>query len=96
MQEDHQGGGGMTTMGNNDLLRTVKQLGEDDNNRHAAKDYVSALGMLTIPLSRLPLENSFIGKIPARVVERWCQLNDPNLNTKQQQQGAGGERCRGW
>ena len=42
------------------------------------------LGTLTIPLSRLPLEDAFMGEgsSNAAVVEKWYQLDDPNMNKK--------------
>ena len=52
VQKDHQGGGGVTTIGDNDLLQTVKQPEEDDENRHAEG---LCLDTLAFPLSRLPL-----------------------------------------
>ena len=79
VQKDHQGGRGVTTIGDNDLLRTVKQPEEDVKNRYAEG---LCLVTLTIPLSRLPLEDGFT-RNNAAIVKKWYQLEDPNLNTKQ-------------
>lgn len=70
-------------------MPTIRSEDDDDNDaNHTAEG--SCLGTLTIPLSRLPLEDAFIGNNSA-VVERWYQLDDPNLNSKQDAKSSAGE-----
>lgn len=62
--------------------------GADDDENDSSDNTVSAsvgggglcLGTLTIPLSRLPLEEAFLGK-DAAIVERWYQLEDTYSTT---------------
>eukprot|EP00804_Cyclotella_cryptica_P013031 CCRYP_002346-RC/>CCRYP_002346-RC protein AED:0.04 eAED:0.04 QI:400/1/1/1/1/0.85/7/1256/1761 len=67
----------------------IEGSSEVEGNRNGAAAAASALeenrseglclGTLLIPLSRLPLENAFSGNGSAAVVERWYQLDGPNL-----------------
>jgi hypothetical protein len=89
------GGGGGAMGGGGGVIRTVRSEGDhrddattgttdddddDDEDDEAAEGGV-CLGTLTIALSRLPLEEVFLGK-DAAVVEQWYQLDDPNLNKR--------------
>ena len=94
--QNHPEGGGTTAaaMMDYDLatgaVRTVKSEDERDTQEHDGS-YAEGLclGTLTIPLSRLPLEDAFMGNKSA-VVERWYQLDDPNVNQKLAREGGGG------
>ncbi|KAL9187155.1 hypothetical protein ACHAXT_010875 [Thalassiosira profunda] len=69
-----------TTMGG---LRSIPSEEEEDDANYAEG---LCLGTLTIPLSRLPLEDAFEGDAAA-VVEKWYQLDDPNKKKKASEDG---------
>ncbi|KAL3810399.1 hypothetical protein ACHAXA_004175 [Cyclostephanos tholiformis] len=101
------GGGGGGAMGGGGwgvgVIRTVRSEGDandaaggddDEEDDHAAEGGV-CLGTLTIPLSRLPLEDAFLGK-DASVVEQWYQLDDPGReSTRMNSLGAEGNEANG-
>ena len=85
-KQNPQGGdndGIMDFDSNTGAVRTMKSKDENDiNNNNTAEGL--CLGTLTIPLSRLPLEDVFIGNKNA-VVEQWYQLDDPNVKKKKRE-----------